>query len=101
MKKRLNESQFRDAVHGLEVGEQTLEIAYGVLVQGLPQADFVAALGLTRSAVSQAVGRVWASHETRSLPQGYEKVTAVLPEHQAFIVKKWASEAAKKRSEGT
>lgn len=25
----------------------------------------------------------------RTLPDGYERVTAVLPEHQAFIVKKW------------
>jgi transcriptional regulator with XRE-family HTH domain len=25
----------------------------------------------------------------RSLPQGYERVCAVLPEHQAFVVKKW------------
>ena len=25
----------------------------------------------------------------RSLPAGFERVTAVLPEHQAFIVKKW------------
>jgi transcriptional regulator with XRE-family HTH domain len=32
----------------------------------------------------------------RSLPPGYERVAAVLPEHQAWIVKKW-DEAAKKR----
>jgi transcriptional regulator with XRE-family HTH domain len=31
-----------------------------------------------------------------SLPPGYERVAAVLPEHQAFIVKKWAEAAQKK-----
>lgn len=31
-----------------------------------------------------------------SLPPGYVRVAAVLPEHQAFIVKKW-SEAARKK----
>jgi transcriptional regulator with XRE-family HTH domain len=25
----------------------------------------------------------------RSLPEGFERISAVLPEHQAFIVKKW------------
>lgn len=31
-----------------------------------------------------------------SLPPGYERVAAVLPEHQAFIVKKWAEVAQAK-----
>lgn len=31
-----------------------------------------------------------------SVPPGYEWVVAVLPEHQAFIVKKWAEAAQKK-----
>jgi hypothetical protein len=26
-------------------------------------------------------------------PEGFERVTAVLPEHQAFIVKKWEADA--------
>ncbi len=36
---------------------------------------------------------------TQSLPPGYERVTAVLPEHQAFIVRKWG-EAARKKYRG-
>jgi len=32
----------------------------------------------------------------RSLPPGYKRVVAVLPEHQAFIVKKWNNAARKK-----
>ncbi|KAI5912051.1 transcriptional regulator [Azoarcus sp. PA01] len=31
-----------------------------------------------------------------SLPPGYVRVAVVLPEHQAFIVKKWAETARKK-----
>jgi hypothetical protein len=48
MKKRLTEGQFHEAVKGLKVGEQTLEIARGVLIDGKPQADFVAQLGLSK-----------------------------------------------------
>ena len=32
----------------------------------------------------------------RSLPEGFVRVSAVLPDHQAFIVRKW-DEAARKR----
>ena len=97
MKKQLTESQLQEAIKGLEVGAQTVEIARGVLVEGKPQSEFVRALGLSRGAISQAVNRVWTSHEEKSLPQGYERVSAILPEHQAFIVKKWAEGATKKR----
>jgi hypothetical protein len=97
MKKRLTEGQFHEAVKGLKVGEQTLEIARSVLIDGKPQADFVAQLGLSRGAVSQAVDRVWSAHQAKNLPPGYERVSAVLPEHQAFIVKKWAEDATRKR----
>jgi len=31
-----------------------------------------------------------------SLPAGYERVAAVLPEHKAFIVKKWDEDTRKK-----
>lgn len=97
MKKRLTETQFQACLKGLEVGPQTIEIARAVLVEGKPQASFVKALGLTKGAVSQAVQRVWTAFENSNLPQGYERVTVVLPEHQAYTVKKWAQEAAKKR----
>lgn len=29
------------------------------------------------------------------LPEGYKRVSVVLPEHQAYIVNKWAEEARK------
>jgi transcriptional regulator with XRE-family HTH domain len=34
------------------------------------------------------------------LPPGYEWVSVILPEHRAFIVKKWGEEARKKLEEG-
>jgi len=101
MKKRLTESQFQQAIQGLDVGAQTIEIARGVLVDGKSQSDFVAELRLSKGAVSQAVKRVWTAAEAQGAepPQGYERVTAVLPEHQAFIVRKWAKEAKAKRGQ--
>ena len=96
MKKRLSEAQFQACIEGLKVGRQTLDIAHGVLVEGRPQATFVASLGLSRGAVSQAVHRVWAVHVANDLPAGYERVSAVLPEHRAYIVRKWAAETARK-----
>ncbi len=96
-KKRLTEAQFQVAIQGLDIGQQTIDIAHGVLVKGQAQADFVKALGLTKGAVSQAVNRVWSAHAADKLPTGYERVSVVLPEHQAFIVKKWEEDAKKKR----
>jgi hypothetical protein len=98
MKKRLTEVQFLKAIKGLEIGKQTREIARGVLVEGKKQSEYVTALGVTKGAVWQAVERVWEAHLTKALPEGFERVTAVLPEHQAFIVKKWA-EAARRTQE--
>jgi hypothetical protein len=96
MKKRLSEAQFQEAIKGLDVGQQTLKIARGVLVDGKPQVAFVAELGLTKGAVSQAVNRVWTTAQ-EALPAGFERVTAVLPSHRAFIVKQWAKDAKRKQ----
>ena len=101
MKKRLSQAQYQACIMGLAVGQQTIDIAHGVLVMGQTQASFVASLGLSKGAVSQAVHRVWAAYTAKNLPQGYERVCAVLPAHQAFIVKKWAQDAAGKRQPKT
>jgi hypothetical protein len=92
-KKVLTEDQFQAAIRDLDIGAQTKEMAYGVLVTGKNQVDFVLKYGLSRGAVSQAVGRVWASHETKNLPEGYERVSAILPKYRAYLVKKWDDEA--------
>lgn len=98
MTKRLTEAQFQAAIKALDVGQQTIDIARGVLVEGRPQAGFVATLGVTKGAVSQAVRRVWLAAK-QDLPQGMARVTAVLPEHQAYIVKRWEAEAEAKRKQ--
>lgn len=95
MKKRLTEAQFLAAIKDLKIGQRTIDIARGVLVEGRPQAEFVTSLGLSKGAVSQAVSRVWGATKG-NLPEGFEQVAAVLPEYQAFIVKKWAENAKRK-----
>ncbi len=94
MKKRLSKQQFDAAVATIDVGQQTIAIARGVLVLGQPQAHFVTTLGLTKGAVSQAVNRVWSAAEGE-LPEGFERVKAVLPHSQAATVKKWDAAARK------
>lgn len=96
MKKAITEEQFRAAVRGLDVGKQTMEIAHGVLVQGRAQTEYAAQFGLSKGAVSQAVARVWEAHQALNLPRGFREVRAILPEHQAFIVNRWADEARRK-----
>lgn len=95
MKKTLTEQQLQAALTRLNVGPQTVEIARGVLVEKQPQAVYVERLGLTKGAVSQAVNRVWRAHE-QTAEAGMVKVTAVLPAHQAYQVKKWVRQAKAK-----
>ena len=97
MRKRLTEAQFQACISGLDVGEQTIAIARGVLVLGQRQKNFVSSLGLTKGAVSQAVRRVWSAFEEKNIPEGYERVSAILPAHQAYVVRKWAAKAAQKK----
>ncbi|EFI8498299.1 transcriptional regulator [Escherichia coli] len=99
-KKTMTEAQFADSIQGLGVSPQTLEIAHGVLVLGNPQSQYVRELGLTPGAISQAVRRVWSAYQEKiAVPSGYERVTAILPAHQAFIVKKWQQQQALKKTE--
>lgn len=97
MKRTMTAAQFEQAIKSLEMSEQSRRIAFGVLVEGRPQAEFARELNLTPGAVSQVVARVWKPFEaSQAIPEGFQQVTAILPEHQAFIVKKW-SQAALKR----
>lgn len=89
MKKQLTIQQFDAIARRLGVSQQTLEIARGVLVEGLSQSTFVEKFGVSKGAVSQAVNRIWDAH----IPIGYEKLTVVLPTEQAKVVKEWAEQA--------
>ncbi|EBM5962833.1 TPA: TrfB-related DNA-binding protein [Salmonella enterica subsp. enterica serovar 16:l,v:-] len=97
-RKRLSKEVFSRVTQSLNVGQKTLEIAYGVLVEGKPQKYFVETLNISRGAVSQAVNRVWDAYKLE-VPDGFVRVEVVLPERQAFIVKKWADEAKRKQEE--
>jgi hypothetical protein len=92
--KRMTKEQFIQATRRLTMGESTLEIAEGVLVNGRAQADYARAKQITAGAVSQIVSRVWKTHlKAINIPDKFVEVTAVLPEHLAFIVKQWEKEA--------
>lgn len=94
---RMTEAEFTACMQTLNVGDRTREIAHGVLVKGRPQTEFVTEFGITKGAVSQAVRRVWEAHCNIALPEGLERVEAVLPAHRAFIVRQWAEQAKKSR----
>ena len=90
----MTRDQFIQVMSRLMMGESTREIAEGVLVDGKSQADYARAKQITRGAVSQIVNRVWKTHlKAINIPDKFVEVTAVLPEHQAFIVKQWEKEA--------
>jgi ParB family transcriptional regulator, chromosome partitioning protein len=61
MKKRLSETQFEKIINELKVGQQTINIARGVLVEGKSQTQYADELGISRGAVSQAVSRVYSA----------------------------------------
>ncbi|WP_020565914.1 TrfB-related DNA-binding protein [Methylosarcina fibrata] len=98
MAKLMSMDEFREAIKGLDMGSQNLEIAEGVLVRGEQQTMYMQKFGLSRGAVSQTVNRVRKAHQELLINRsGMERVTVVLPEHQAFIVKKWAEDALKRK----
>lgn len=92
MKISLTEKQFKAACKDIGLQERAMEICHGVLVEGISQIVFVKRYGLSRAAVSQMVKRVIKSFELQDIPEGYERVTVILPTHKAWIVKKWAEE---------
>jgi hypothetical protein len=95
--KRMTRDQFNQATSSLIMGESTLEIAEGVLVDGKSQSDYARTKQITRGAVSQIVSRVWKTHlKAINIPDNFVEVTAVLPEYQAFIVKQWEKEALRR-----
>jgi hypothetical protein len=92
--KRMTRAQFKQAASQLRLGENALEIAKGVLVDGKSQVDYAREKRITPGAVSQIVNRIWKTHlKAINIPEKFVEVTAVLPEHQAFIVKQWEKDA--------
>jgi transcriptional regulator with XRE-family HTH domain len=62
---------------------------------GVPLTLLLESTDLDRHTLDAVAG----GRASQGLPPGYERVFAVLPEHQAFIVKKW-SEATQKKLRG-
>lgn len=59
------------------------------------------ALLLESSDLSQEELNAIAGHKARkSLPPGFSWVTAILPDHKAFVVRKWAEEAQAELKKG-
>ncbi len=97
MKKKIGEKDFKRATDALDIGEEAKSVAHAVLVSGAKQSDCAKARGVTRSAVSQIVKRVWLSHLAVSLPDGFVEIQSViLPERQAHTVSQWAKATANK-----
>ena len=93
--KRLTSEQFAHAIEGMTISERPVAMARAVLVDGMSQSDCARAMSVSRNAVSLAVNRVRDAYE--AVPAGFERVTAILPAHQASVVKGWNERAPFKR----
>jgi len=89
--KKLTPEQFARAIEGLTISDRPTAMARAVLVDGMSQSDCARAMNVSRNAVSLAVNRVRDAYE--AVPAGFERVTAVLPIHQATVVKGWQERA--------
>ncbi|TKW64647.1 MAG: transcriptional regulator [Paracoccus denitrificans] len=89
--KPLTAEQFARAIDGMTISERPTAMARAVLVDGMSQSDCARAMNVSRNAVSLAVNRVRDAHE--AVPAGFERVTAILPSHQASVVKGWHERA--------
>lgn len=73
------------------IDEKNLAAIKRILVDGVPQKDIAAELGLTKEAVSAMVARVWRAHLRHGIrPSGWEKVEVVLPPDMAQVVHEMA-----------
>lgn len=91
--KLLSAEDFARAVEAITIADRPAAMARAVLVDGQSQSDCSRAYGVSRNAVSLAVNRVRAAHE--AVPAGFERVIAILPSHQASVVKGWHERAPK------
>lgn len=89
--KRLTAAEFARAIDGINISERPIAMARAVLVDGESQSDCARANGVSRNAVCIAVNRIWEAHS--AVPAGFERVTAVLPKHQASVVRGWHERA--------
>lgn len=91
MGKHLSAASFATAIDGMNISERPIAMARAVLVDGRSQSDCARDMGVSRNAVCLAVNRIWEAHS--AIPAGFERVTAILPKHQASVVKGWHERA--------
>lgn len=95
-KKKLTDDQFQAAIKDVDMPERTKEVVYAVLVRGESQTALSQSSRLSQGTISQATSRVWDAFLRQNVPDGYQRVEVLLPDHQAYIVQKWSAEALKK-----
>ena len=97
-KRSLTKRQFDQALARTALGSRSAEMAREVLVGGASASSVADKYQVTPSAVGQHVRAVWQAHtESSELPQGYTRITAVVTEEQAAIVRSWERDAKIKR----
>ena len=79
-----------DALMAMVLGSATL--AHGI---GMPLPHLLESTDLDQESLDSLAG----GKAPRSFPPGFDRVSAVLPEHQAFIVKKWGEATRRKLRE--
>jgi DNA-binding transcriptional regulator LsrR (DeoR family) len=88
--KKLTEAQFISAIQTLDISSENIKIARQVLVDGVTQSSIAAQQGITKGRVWQVVNRVREAHGNNTIPNGYQRITVVLPDELAEQIKKLA-----------
>jgi hypothetical protein len=82
----LTEDEFAAASRVLAMRKRPLAMAYEVLVNGKRQVDVAREYQVSRNAVSLAVKNLKSAHH---VPEGFERVTVVIPKSKIPIVQQW------------
>ncbi|MCG7556054.1 MULTISPECIES: TrfB-related DNA-binding protein [Pseudoalteromonas] len=98
-KLKISEADFLNYRSKSSLSEKTLDIAYSGLVLGVANKDIAEKFEVTKGAVTQAIARVKKDMGLTLIPSGFERVTAILPEHQAYQVRLWEEKASNKIKE--
>lgn len=94
---RLSDEEFEQLLNRFDLNERAKDITYGVLVLRKKQRIYAEKYSVTISSISALCRRVYNlfKGEVEEIPEGYERVNVILPEHKAFLVKKWAEKVSK------
>lgn len=93
MNKRLSSEEFEVYSKAFNFSDRRIKICHLILVKGEKQADVAKQFGISKGAVSQHKKAFLDAVEASLIPNGYKRVTAVLPNHHAYQVEVWAKKA--------